>query len=159
MEADDDAHLEPPTNDDDDKETKGGKLPSVVIYGYPPSRNIGTPSANDPESPCEWCFKVGQECFGWKGWACYNCRLKKIQCSVHIYDRWKRETNARLQSGELQGTKKPPKGASAEESSRKKASKQRKTNRAAEDDAKPKDKGKGKAVDKASKVRQQGKFF
>ena len=37
MEADDDAHLEPPTDDDDDKETKGGKLLSVVIYGYPPS--------------------------------------------------------------------------------------------------------------------------
>ena len=159
MEADDDACLEPPTNDDDNKEMKGGKLPSVAIYSYPPSRNIGTPSANNLESPCEWCFKAGQECFGWKGWACYNCRLKKIQCSVHIYDQWKRETNAHLQSGELQGTKKPPKGASAKESSRKKALKQWKTNRATEDDAKPKDKGKGKAVNKASKVRQQGKFF
>ena len=159
MEADDDAHLEPPTDDDDDKEMKGGKLPSVTIYGYPPSQNIGTPLANNPEPPCKWCFKVGQECFSWKGWACYNCRLKKIQCLVHIYDRWKRETNAHLQSGDLQGTKKPPKGASAKESSCKKVSKQRKTNHATKNDAKPKDKGKGKAVNKASKVRQQGKFF
>ena len=135
------------------------RLLSVVIYGYPPSRNISTPLANDPESPCEQCFKAGQECFSWKGWACYNCRLKKIQCSVHIYNRWKREMNAHLQSSELQGTKKPPKGASAKESSCKKASKQRKTNCAAEDDAKLRDKGKGKAVDKASKVRQQGMFF
>ena len=87
MEVDDDAPLEPPTDDDDDdKETKGGKLPSVAIYGYPPSRNIGTPSANDPKSPCERCFKVGQECFGWKGWACYNCKMKKIQCSVKTYN-------------------------------------------------------------------------
>ena len=71
----------------------------------------------------------------------------------------KHEMNARLQSSELQGTKKPPKGASAKESSCKKASKQQKTNCAAEDDANLKDKGKGKAVDKASKVRQQGMFF
>ena len=159
MEADDDAHLKPPTNDDDDKETKGGKLLSVAIYSFLPSRNIGTPSVNDLESPCEWCFKAGQECFGWKGWACYNCRLKKIQCLVHIYNRWKCETNALLQSGDLQGTKKPSKGASAEESSCKKVLKQRKTNCTAEDNAKPKDKGKEKAVDKASKFRQQGKFF
>ena len=114
---------------------------------------------NDLESPCERCFKVGQECCGWKGWACYNCRLKKIQCLVHIYNQWKRETNAHLQSGDLQGMKKPPKEASAEELSHKKASKQRKTNRATEDNAKPKDKGKGKAVDKVLKVWQQGKFF
>ena len=94
MEADDDVCLELPTDDDNDKEMKGGKLLSVAIYGYPPSQNIGTPSANDPESPCKRCFKVGQECFSWKGWACYNCRLKKIQCSVHIYDQWKHKTNA-----------------------------------------------------------------
>ena len=37
MEVDNDAPLEPLTDDDDDKETKGGKLPSVAIYGYPPS--------------------------------------------------------------------------------------------------------------------------
>ena len=154
MEADDDVRLEPPTDDDDDKEMKGGKLPSVAIYGYPSSQNIGTPSVNNPESPCEWCFKAGQECFGWKGWTCYNCRLKEIQCLVHIYNWWKRKTNARLQSSDLQGTKKPPKGASAEESSCKKVSKQWKTNRAAEDNAKLKDKGKGKAVDKVSKFQQ-----
>ena len=86
MEADNDVGLEPLTDNDDDKEMTGGTFPSITIYGYPPSQNIGTPLANDPESPCEQCFKVGQECFGWKGWACYNCRLKKIQCSVHIYD-------------------------------------------------------------------------
>ena len=159
MEADDDARLEPPTDDDDDKEMTGGKLPSIVIYGYLPSQNIGTLSANNPESPCEQCFKVGQECFSWKGWACYNCRLKKIQCSVHIYNCWKRKMNARLQSSDMQGTKKPSKGVSAKESSCKKASKQWNTNRATKDDAKPKDKGKGKTVDKASKVRQQGEFF
>ena len=101
MEVDDNAPLEPPTNNNNNKETKGGKLPSIAIYGYPPSQNIGTLSANDPESPCECCFKVGQECFGWKGWACYNCKTKKIQFSVKIYNRWKCETNASLQSGEL----------------------------------------------------------
>ena len=37
MEADDDAHLKPLTNDDDDKEMKGGKLLSVTIYSYFPS--------------------------------------------------------------------------------------------------------------------------
>ena len=36
MEVDDDAPLEPLTDDDDDKETKGGKLPSIAIYGDPP---------------------------------------------------------------------------------------------------------------------------
>ena len=37
MEADDDACLKPLTNVDDNKETKGGKLPSIAIYSYPPS--------------------------------------------------------------------------------------------------------------------------
>ena len=157
MEADDDAPLEPPTDDDDDKETKDGKLPSVAIYGYPPSRNISTPSVNDPESPCERCFKAGLECFGWKGWACYNCKMKKIQCSVKIYNRWKHETNASLQSGELVGNKKPPELASAEDSSCKKGTKQRKTRGAVEDTTEVKGKGKGKAVDaKASKVPKEG---
>ena len=63
MEADDDALLEPPTDNNNDKETKGGKLPSVAIYGYPPSQNISTPSANNPKLPCEHCIKAGQECF------------------------------------------------------------------------------------------------
>ena len=67
--------------------------------------------------------------------------------------------NARLQSSDMQGTKKPYKGVSAKESSCKKASKQWNTNRATKDDAKPKDKGKGKAVSKALKFRQQDKFF
>ena len=130
---------------------------SVAIYSYPPSQNIGTPSANNPESPCKCCFKVGQECFGWKSWACYNCKMKKIQCSVKIYNRWKCETNASLQSGELVGNKKPPKLASAEDSSHKKGTKQMKTRGAVKDTTKAKGKGKGKAVDaKASKVRKEG---
>ena len=37
MEADDDVHLKPPTDNDNNKEMKGGKLPSIMIYGYPPS--------------------------------------------------------------------------------------------------------------------------
>ena len=60
MEDDNNTHLKPPT-DDDDKETKGGKHPSVVIYGYPPSQNIGSPLVNNPKSSCKQCFKVGQE--------------------------------------------------------------------------------------------------
>ena len=161
MEVDNDAHLEPPTDDDNDKETKGGKLLSIAIYGYLPSQNIGTPLANDPESPCEQCFKVCQECFSWKGWACYNCRLKKIQCLVHIYDQQKCEMNAHLQSGELQGSKKPPKVVSVEESSCRKGMKQLgKTKGAAEDDAEVKDKGKGKADDsKVLKFWKQGKCY
>ena len=157
MEADNNAPLEPPTDNNNNKETKGGKLLSVTIYGYPPSRNISTPSVNDPESPCERCFKAGQECFSWKGWACYNCKMKKIQCLVKIYNRWKRETNASLQSGELVGNKKPPKLALAEDSSHKKGTKQRKTRGVVKDTTEVKGKGKGKAVDaKASKVRKEG---
>ena len=160
MEADDDAPLEPLTDNDDNKETKGGKLPSVAIYSYLPSQNISTLSVNDPESPCECCFKVGQECFSWKGWACYKCKTKKIQCPVKIYNLWKCETNTSLQSGELVGSKKPPKLASAEDSSHKKGTKQWKTRGTAEDTTKVKGKDKGKAVDaKASKVQKQGELY
>ena len=115
---------------------------------------------NDPESPCKRCFKVGQECFGWKGWACYNCKMKKIQCLVKIYNRWKRETNPSLQSGELVGNKKPPKLASAEDSSRKKGMKQRKTRGVVKDTTEAKCKGKGQAVDsKVSKVWKEGELY
>ena len=95
-----------------------------------------------------------------KGRACYNCKMKKIQCSVKIYNQWKRETNASLQSGELVGNKKPPKLASAEDSSCKKGMKQRKTRGMVEDTIKAKGKGKGKAVDtKASKVQKEGELY
>ena len=60
---------------------------------------------------------------------------------------------------QLQGRKKPPKVASAEELSFKKVTKQQKTKGTTKDDAKAKDKGKGKVVNsKASKFQQQGKY-
>ena len=69
MEANEDTCLEPLTDDNDDKGSKGGKLLSVAICSYPPSQNTGTPLATFKQ-----CFKVEQECFNWNGWACYNCR-------------------------------------------------------------------------------------
>ena len=86
--------------------------------------------------------------------------MKKIQCSVKIYNRWKCETNTSLQSGELVGNKKPPKLALAEDSSHKKGMKQRKTRGTVEDTTEAKGKGKGKAVDaKALKVQKEGELY